>query len=51
MLGHADPRLHRRNGPSTITTADYSQNLKVNGEGCAEGESKMLVDVSLEWQL
>jgi hypothetical protein len=30
-LGHADPRFHRRNGPSTITTADYSQNLKING--------------------
>ena len=36
---------------SVLLPVDDSQNLKVNGEGCAKGESKMLVDVSLEWQL
>jgi hypothetical protein len=50
-LGHADPRLHRRNGIGTVATADYSQNLKINGEGCTGGESEILVEVSLGWRL
>ena len=48
-LGHADPRLYWSNGIGTVTTADYSQNLKISGEGySAEGMNiAWLVTVSL----